>query len=71
MLFCQVWIARRATRFNLTKLQPFPLEKPRGSNSGLKGSLVFWMSLYKDIASAIRVFQRQILWRNQSQISDY
>ena len=48
MLFCQVWIARRATRYNLAKPQTFPLEKPRGSNSGLRCSLVFWMSLYKD-----------------------
>ena len=48
MLFCQVWIARRANRSNLAKPQTFPLEKPRGSNSGLRFSLVFWMSLYKD-----------------------
>ena len=48
MLFCQVWIARRATRYNLTKPQTFPLEKPRGLNSGLRCTLVFWMSLYKD-----------------------
>ena len=48
MLFCQVWIARRATTSNLTKPQTFPLEKPRGSYSGLRCSLVFWMSLYKD-----------------------
>ena len=48
MLFCQVWIARRATTSNLTKPQTFPLEKPRGSYSGLRSSLVFWMSLYKD-----------------------
>ena len=48
MLFCQVWIARRATRYNLTKPQTFPLEKPRGSVSGLRFPLVFWMSLYKD-----------------------
>ena len=48
MLFSQVWIDRRATRSNLAKLQTFPLEKPRGSNSGLKHSFVFWMSLYKD-----------------------
>ena len=48
MLFCQVWIARRATTSNLTKPQTFPLEKPRRSYSGLRCSLVFWMSLYKD-----------------------
>ena len=47
-LFSQIWIARRATSSKLTKPQNFPLEKPRGSNSGLKCSLVFWMSLYKD-----------------------
>ena len=48
MLFCQVWIARRATISNLTKPETFPLEKPRRSYSGLRCSLVFWMSLYKD-----------------------
>ena len=48
MLFCQIWIARRATRSNLAKPQTFLLEKPRGSYSGLRCSLVFWMSLYKD-----------------------
>ena len=48
MVFCQVWIVRRATTSNLTKPLTFPLEKPRGSNSGLRRSLVFWMSLYKD-----------------------
>ena len=48
MLFSHVWMPRRATRTNLAKLQTFPLEKPRGSNSGLRYSLVFWMSLYKD-----------------------
>ena len=48
MLFCQVWIARRATIPNLVKPQTFPLENSRGSNSGLRFSLVFWMSLYKD-----------------------
>ena len=48
MLFSQVWMARRATRFNLAKPQTFPLENPSGSNSGLRYSLVFWMSLYKD-----------------------
>ena len=42
MLFCQDWIDRRATRSNLAKPQTFPLEKPRGSNSGLRCSLVFW-----------------------------
>ena len=47
MLFCQIWIARRDTTTNLTKPQTVPLEKPRGSNSGLGCSLVFWMSLYK------------------------
>ena len=48
MLFCQVWIDRRASRSNLAKPQTFPLEKPRGLNSGLRFSLVFWMILYKD-----------------------
>ena len=48
MWFCQVWTVRRSTISNLTKPQTFPLEKPRGSNSGLRFSLVFWMSLYKD-----------------------
>ena len=48
MLFCQVWIARRAITSNLAKPQTFPLEKLRGSYRGLKCSLVFWMSLYKD-----------------------
>ena len=48
MLFCQVWMARRATRYNLVKPQTFPLENSRSSNSGLRFSLVFWMSLYKD-----------------------
>ena len=51
MLFCQVWIARRATRSNLAKPQTFPLENPRGSNSGLRFPLVFWMSLHKDYPS--------------------
>ena len=48
MLFCQVWIARRAFTSNLAKPQTFPLEKLRGSYRGLKWSLAFWMSLYKD-----------------------
>ena len=48
MLFCQIWIARRAATSNLAKNQTIPIEKPRGSNSGLRFSLVFWMSLYKD-----------------------
>ena len=48
MAFCQVWIVRRASTSKLTKPQTFPLEKPRDSNSGLRFSLVFWMSLYKD-----------------------
>ena len=48
MLFCQVWIAKRASRTNLAKPQTFPLENPRSSDSGLRFSLVFWMSLYKD-----------------------
>ena len=48
MLFCQVWTARRAARSNLTKPQTFPLENACGSDSGLRISLVFWMSLYKD-----------------------
>ena len=47
MQFCQIWIARRATRSNLANPQTFPLEKPRGSYSGLRFALVFWMSLYK------------------------
>ena len=51
MLFCQVWIDRRATRSNLAKPQTFPLENPRGSESGLRFSLVFSMSLYKDYDS--------------------
>ena len=41
-------MARRATRSNLVKPQTFLLENRRGSNSGLRCSLVFWMSLYKD-----------------------
>ena len=49
MLFSHVWIARWATRFNLAKPQTFPLENPRSSNSGLRYSIVFWMSLYKTI----------------------
>ena len=53
MLFSQVWIARGATTSNLAQLQTFPLKKPRGSNSGLRCSFVFWMSLYKDC----RLFQ--------------
>ena len=52
MLFCQVWITRRATRYNLTKHQTFLLEKQHGSNSGLTCSLVFWMSLYKGYHSS-------------------
>ena len=48
MLFCRIWMARRATRSNLAKPQTFPLENSRDSNSGLRFSLVFWMSLYKD-----------------------
>ena len=44
MLFSQDWIDRRATRSNLAKLQTFPLEKPRGSNSGRRYPLVFWMT---------------------------
>ena len=48
MLFCKVWMARRATTSNLTKSQTLPLEKSRGSNSGLRFSPVFWMSKYKD-----------------------
>ena len=48
MLFCQVWIARRTSTSNLTKPQTFPLEKPHGSNSGLRSSLLFWMILYDD-----------------------
>ena len=42
ILFCQVWMSRRATRSNLTKPQTFPLEKTRGSNSGLRCSLVLY-----------------------------
>ena len=48
MLFSQVRTTRRTTGSNLTKPQTFPLENPRGSYSGLRCSLVFWMSLYKD-----------------------
>ena len=48
MPFCQVWIVRKATRSNLAKPQTFSLEKQRGSNSGLRCSFIFWMSLYKD-----------------------
>ena len=33
-MFCQVWIARRATRYNLT--QTFPLETPRGSKPTIR-----------------------------------
>ena len=54
MLFFQLWIARRPTRYNLTKPQTFPLEKPRGSVSGLRFPLVFWMSLYKDYHTYIK-----------------
>ena len=48
MLFCQVWMARRATRSSLAKPQTFPLENLLGSDSGLRFSLEFRMSLYKD-----------------------
>ena len=48
MLFCKVWIARRAATSNLAKYQTIALEKQLGSNSGLRFALVFWMSLYKD-----------------------
>ena len=48
MVFCQVWIVRRASTSNLTKSQTFPVEKPCGSKSGLRFSFVFWISLYKD-----------------------
>ena len=48
MSFCQVWIAKRAFTSNLAKPQTFPVEKLRSSYRGLKYSLVFWMSLYKD-----------------------
>ena len=47
-MFCQVWIARRATTSNLKKPQTFTLEKPHGSISGLRFPLVFWMSFHKD-----------------------
>ena len=47
-------------RYNLTKPQTFPLEKPRGSNSGLRCSLVFWMSLYKDLGSGPKFFLKPI-----------
>ena len=57
MLFSQVWIAGRANKSNLAKPQTFPLEKLRSSNSGLRCSLVFWMSLYKDYSSASKGFQ--------------
>ena len=49
MSFCQVWIARKAARSNLAKPQTFPLEKPRGSISGLRCSFIFWMSFNKDL----------------------
>ena len=48
MLVSQVWMAKRATKYNLAKPQTFPLEKLRRSNEGLSFSFVFWMSLYKD-----------------------
>ena len=48
MLFCQVWIARMAATSNLAKHQTNPLENPCGSNSGLRYSLEFLMSLYKE-----------------------
>ena len=48
MLFCQVWIAKKAFTSNLAKPQTFPVEKLRSSYRGLKCSLVFWISLYKD-----------------------
>ena len=48
MVFCQVWIARRVSRSNLAKPQTFHLENPCSQKSGLRCSLVFWMSLYKD-----------------------
>ena len=48
MVFCQVWIVSWATTSNLTKSQTLTLEKQRGSNSDLRCSLVFWMSLYKE-----------------------
>ena len=41
MVFCQIWIVRRATTYNMTKPQTFPLENPRGSNSGLRFPIVF------------------------------
>ena len=48
MLFSQVLIFRRATRSNLANPYTFPLENPRGSNSGLRNSFVCCMSLYED-----------------------
>ena len=48
MLLSQVWLARRTIRPIMAKPQTIPLEKLRGSNSGLRRSFVFWMSLYKD-----------------------
>ena len=50
MLFYQVSIPRRTSLSNLAKPQTFLSEKPRCSNSGVRFSLVFWMSLYKDYA---------------------
>ena len=62
MLICHVWTARRATRSNLAKPQTFPLENPRGSNSGLRYSLVFWMSLYiKDLKTASKAEKGELL----------
>ena len=52
MLFCQVWIPRRTTITNLTKLQTFPLENPFSSNSGLWFSLVFLMCLCVEYKSS-------------------
>ena len=57
MLLSQVWIPGRANRSNLEKPQNFPLEKLRSSNSGLRCSLVFWMSLYKDYLNGGREIQ--------------
>ena len=65
MLFSQVWIAKRATRYNLTEPQTFPLEKLHSSNSGLKFSLVFWMSLYKDYYCSM--FNCLLIFTNISQ----
>ena len=71
MLFCQVWIVRRATTSNLTKPQTFPLEKPHSSNSGLRRFLVFWMSLYKDFAGQTNLQSDILMCRSDLQALEY